>query len=212
MALAPVPIPQFPSVPRAPGVPALLRGSTTISNSVLVLSDVASILKRFLGPRWGIFRPSGEPLLIGDSVLGVGLKKDHRIAHHPVERGGFASYNKVELPLDARAVFTVSGSDAKRTAFMASVVAAAASTDLVVLVMPEFSYRSLNITHYDSERRTRDGVTLLKVEVWLEEVRTSVSTKFVQTQAPSGAAVQNGGIVQTALPSPVQSQAAGAAR
>jgi hypothetical protein len=113
MALAPNSVSRFPDVPRAPGVPPVLRQIGAIENKVVaIVSDAVSILKLFgigAGPQWGIFDQRGAPVLLGDSVVAVDYRKEYRISDYPVEQGGFASYNKVQQPFDVRVSFAVAG-------------------------------------------------------------------------------------------------------
>ena len=202
--------PRYPDVPKAPGVPPLQRAFGVVNAISLIAADVQLLLNAFAGPRWGIFTTSGKPWLIGDSVVGVDLKRDYRLADYPVEKGGFATYNKVATPYDARLSFTVGGTDADRAGFLALVEQMAGSLDLYSVVMPEFTYPRMNVAHYDLSRTAKTGATLLRVDVWLQEVRTSATSAFTSTatQAPSGTSPVDGGNVQPATPTPDQVTAA----
>lgn len=209
MPLPNVAVPTFPNIPKAPGVPPLLRVQKVVADVALVVADALILLKAFQGPQWGVFTPQGEPVLIGDSVVSVGLKKDYRISNFPVEKGAFASYNKVEMPFDARLTFTVGGSDDDRAQFLGRVQKACGSLALYSVVMPELTYASANLTRFDFERRAKAGVTLLSVDVWLEEVRIAVQTSSNQkTAEPAGAKPEALGPVQATSPTPEQIGAA----
>ena len=213
MALPNQIVPAYPDVPRAPGVPALTRFNTAANQAIIVASDAVQLLRLLEGPQWGIFDADGLPLIIGDSVVGVAFKKEWRVADFPIEKGSFASYNKVETPFDARLSFTKGGSDVERAAFLKLVQQTTAALDLVSVAMPEFTYESANVTHFDFERKAKNGVSLLTVDVFLDEVRVTASTAFTesQTQAPSGASPTDGGQVQPASPTAPQAAAAAAA-
>src|SRR5579862_6696491 len=128
MPLANVIVPGFPDVPRAPGVPPVLRaigGATT--NIVMLAADAVSIIRMFIGPQWGLYA-NGMPLLIGDSVIAFDFRKEWRVSDYPVEQGepasqdgpqsqsavssqgGFRSFDKIAVPFDVRISFAVSGS------------------------------------------------------------------------------------------------------
>src|SRR6185503_11295777 len=114
---------------------------------------------------WGLFTEDGSPLFPGfsavpfvnslaagtgianTSVGDVGYRREYRISTAPQEQGAFLSYNKVQMPFDARVTYLVSGLSAIRTAFLQQLEAAAASLDLYSVVMPEFIYPSANIIH-----------------------------------------------------------------
>jgi hypothetical protein len=219
MALANVIVPAFPDVPRAPGVPPVLRaigGATT--NIVMLAADAVAIIRLFRGPQWGLFA-NGVPLLIGDSVLAFDFRKEWRISDYPIEQGGFRSYDKIEVPFDVRITFAVSGSPsllsslipgaagwmapANRTAALTALDAAAKSLDLITAVTPEAQYQNCNIVHYDYRREARGGTTLIRVDVWLVEIRIAPSPQFTETKTEAAADPASGGGVQaTPLPPP----------
>lgn len=145
--------------------------------------------------RWGIFDQGGQPVLEADSVFSVEFEKDFSISHYPQERGAFESYNKVELPYHAKVTYLV-GLD--REGFLAEVGKRLASLDLLTVTTPDFSYASANLMHYGYRRAVQGGVTLLKVEVWCEEVRVVGSGELTNgtTQSTNGAATQDNGTAQ----------------
>jgi hypothetical protein len=197
MSLANIIVPPFPDVPRAPGVPSVVRKIGSIeSNIVMLAADAVAIVRMFAGPQWGIFTKAGAPLIIGDSVMAVDFRKEYRILDFPIEQGSFASYNKVETPFDIRITFASSGKQtllasilsggalgslitgtdpvqANRTAFLKTMADATATLDLVDVITPEATYKGCNITHYDYRREARKGATMILVDVWLQEVRVS---------------------------------------
>src|ERR1700692_2719036 len=131
----------MPNVPNVPGVPPL---SSYAANAVTLLAVdlVASVLGAF-APQWGIFL-NGSPVVVADSVISVGYKQGWRIADYPIEGGGFASYDKVDTPYDARVRFSTGGSDANRQALLDSVAAIAGSTQVFDVVTPETVYADAN--------------------------------------------------------------------
>jgi hypothetical protein len=163
----------------------------------LLTQDAIGLLSgSFLQQPWGIYF-GGVPVIIADNVVKVQYRQQWSISDFPVEQGAFASYDKVQIPYDARISFTTGGSAANRAATLASVAAVAGDTNLYDVVTPEAVYLSCNIVHYDYSRRSNEGLGLLKVDIWLLEVREAVSAAMSNTQDPSGASQQNGGTVQT---------------
>lgn len=210
----------YPDVPIASGIPPVLRQpGLVIASPVVLLGDLLDALSAFGPPQWGIYTQDGTRAIIADSVIGVDLRRDWRIPTHPVEQGGFASYNKVATPFDVRVILSAADSDTNRTALLAQVDAACVSLDLFMVITPEFVYPSANLVSY-SYRRTADrGVRLLVVEVGIEEVRITAPTQFTQGQIPADAAKDpaaaspvNGGTVTTSVPSVPVMAAANAAR
>lgn len=219
MAQPPVVVPPYPNVPRAPGVPAVARPpfGGVVDAVVILTSDALGILSLFSGPQWGIFDAGGNPIAIPDSIVGFDYRREYRVSDFPLEQGGFASYDKVQMPYDARVSMTCGGASqlqeligslpgfggpsvqqAARSDFLNDLEAAAASLALLTVVTPEVTYASANIVHMDYRRTRTNGVTLLTVDLWLVEVRVTATAKFSNTQAPAAADPQSGGTVQSA--------------
>lgn len=212
MALPILPIPPYPNVPPYPGVPLLARVSQAQSlfvRPVLLAADAVNLVRSFLPSTWGLYDESGVPLLIGDNVAAVDFKRDARMADYPIEKGGFSSYNKVQTPYDARATFTIGGSAAARSGFIAILDKLILGLTIVSLVTSDITYPSANVVHYDYRRTSKNGVTLLTIDVWIMEVRLTAGTAFTDAQttdaastpspqAPSGASPASAGTVQAA--------------
>ncbi|OBQ90034.1 phage baseplate protein [Mesorhizobium sp. AA23] len=170
----------------------------------LLTQDALGLLSSALGLQpWGIYF-GGVPVIIADNIVEVQYRQQWSISDFPVEQGAFQSYDKVQIPYDARLRFTAGGSAANRAAMLASIAAVAGDTNLYDVVTPEAVYLSCNITHYDYSRRSNEGMGLLSVDIWLIEVRQAVSAAMSNTQDPSGASQVNGGTVQTAPASSAQ--------
>lgn len=163
----------------------------------LLTRDAVGLLSgSFSRQPWGIYS-GGAPVILADNVVEVQYRQQWSISDFPVERGAFESYDKVQVPYDARLRFTAGGSEANRAAMLASIAAVAGDTNLYDVVTPEAVYLSCNFTHYDYSRRSNEGLGLLSVDIWLIEVRETVSAAMSNTKDPSGASQQNGGTVQT---------------
>jgi hypothetical protein len=164
------------------------------------------LLSMFQGQtQWGVFDSKGKPLwgqagltlsvssvlssLIGGSgpVLStnsVEYSKEMRVSEYPVERGGFASYNKVETPGRPIVTFCLTGKASDRSSFLNAIDAACKSTNLYSVVTPEATYINHTIERYNYSRRRESGATLLTVELYLVEVR-QVSAQYTQSQQQS---------------------------
>lgn len=233
MPIPNTPKPAFPNVPIAPGVPSVPRAPGFVqaaSSFVLLASDAANVLGLFSGPQWGLFNIDGSPAFTafadifsvggiagsllasgirllgggGQSILRQGFRNDNRVSTAPQEQGAFVSYNKVATPFQGRVTYVISGLAAARGAFLADVLIKQNSTNLFSLVMPEYTYPNCTIVHHDYDRSAREGVSMLSVEIWVEEVRITGTQQFSNTQAPSGASQVDGGTVQPQPPTPSQ--------
>lgn len=225
MPIPNTPKPIYPNVPLVPGVPLLPRkvGASPINNLILLASDAATILRLFQGPQWGLFDDSGQSpfaaipgfagaLLSGAiRVLGGGglstgsveFRNDNRISTAPQERGAFLSYNKVSGPFNGRVTYVISGIASQKTAFLAECRAQLDGLELLTLAMPEYTWPSCNVVHYDL-RRDYKSVSMFAVDIWVEEVRETGTAAFTNTQTASGSSQMNGGTVSPMTPTEVQ--------
>ena len=200
MAYASIPY-TAPSIPLVPGVPSLAAVATGLgAGPALAIADQLGLGALFGGLSWGIFDDGGNPVLTGDCVAEVGYRSESRISDYPVEQGGFASYNKVQLPIVGLVSFMVGGADRDRAAFLKTAQGLQTSLDLYSIVMPEITYPSVNVTGINYRRTSRQGATLLRVEVMFEEVRVTAQATFTNTATPSGASPVNSGTVAPTTP------------
>ena len=183
-------------VPNFPGVPALASYADDVLGSLLS-GDGIGVFDSSTTDQWGIFL-DGSAVVTADTVTRVNYKREWAVSDFPVEQGSFSSYNKVQIPFDARVRFTSGGSESNRAALLNSVASIADDTvNLYTVVTPEETYPSVTITHYEYSRTATDGVGLLSVDVWCLNVnQQSATTTLSNTQSPSGASQQNGGTVQ----------------
>lgn len=191
----------FPTVPIAPGVPALPREAGVSAFLPALMTGDLVLGLGLVGPQWGVFS-GGSPILVPDNIVDFGFRNTAAIMDYPLEEGAFGTYNKVANPFDTKVRMTVGRSEAARQAFLAEVDAVQKSLDLFDVVTPSKTYTSVNVVHYDYNQRAERGVGLLTVDLWLREVRVTATSSFSNTQSPSGASPQNGGAPQTATPPP----------
>jgi hypothetical protein len=159
----------------------------------LLTADAPGLIFAFGPPQWGIFSNNGGPILVVDSVASVEYARDYHVSDFPQEQGAFASYNKVQVPFQAKVGFLIGPS---RTDFLNAVEAAVASLQFVAVVTPEISYPSANLTHYSYRREIRSGVTLIRVDVWAEEIRIISGNPPDSAQSTNAATPSQSGQVQ----------------
>ncbi len=198
-----MPLIPFPSIPDLPGVPAIPRSVKFPPVATAALGLLQGMLWRIaqVQTRWGIFDSQGKPLgdpkqfvgIIGRALESAGVygagptlstgsvdySKETKVSDFPIERGGFASYNKVESPANPQVVLCLQGSEADRRSFLDAVDTACKSTDLFSVVTPELTYINYSIERYNYARRNSKGATLLIVEITLKEVR-QISAQYSQ--------------------------------
>jgi hypothetical protein len=180
-----------------PGVPPLLFPPVAQAPFVLLTADTVAGFAGFGVQQWGIFL-GGSPVVTADSVVSFEYKAEWTISDYPVEQGAFQSYDKVYVPFDVRITFTAGGSLSNRQSLLDSIAAIAGDLNLYDAVTPEATYSSVNVTHYDYKRTATNGLGLMQVTVWCEQVVTTTTNGGLSsTAAASGADQVNDGTVQT---------------
>lgn len=182
------------------GIPNIPKLPTNIGGALIKFGG-AALINAIFGNYWGIFGQNGIPLLLSDNVTSVKHQNTSKVSNAPIERGSFASYNKVGDPFTVTVQMSKgSGGVFARGAFLGLLDTLANSTDLFLVITPEAVYPNMAITGYDYAREASDGARLLKVNIHLAEVR-QVTVKYTKTKSEGAQAQQDGGKVQ---PKPMQ--------
>jgi len=208
MPLPIIPVPKFPNIPPFPGVPPILRNANAaVTNVITGLNSAKALVQRVLGitpaVQWGVFTSEGRPAIVGLSVIAFEYAKDTRISDFPIEKGSFASYNKVDVPADAKITFSAGDTETTRNDFLMRIEPQLKTLDLFTVVTPDKSYTNMNVVHYDYRRTAESGAGLLIVDVWLREVREAPDAEFTATQEATGESTQDSGPVQATTVPPV---------
>ena len=161
----------------------------------LLTADAPSVGSVFGPAQWGIWNQNGNPVLTADSVASVEYARDYQISDYPQEEGKFESYNKVQVPYQAKVGFFI---EQDRYDFLNSVEAAVASLNFVTVVTPEIQYVQANLTHYSYRREAHSGFTLIRVDVWCEEIR-------IPSQPAQNGQIASGATASTNAAAPAQS-------
>jgi hypothetical protein len=207
---------QFPDVPDSLGVPNVLRNSANLTEtnvlSAIYSGNPLSIIESILGSMWGIYTADGStPVISPDGFSGFQCKGSSKISTYPVEAGGFASYNKVQMPYDVRMKMVCSGniasSDITRMQFLTQLDVMKNSLDLYELVTPDYTYPNMNMLDYDYARTSENGVSLLMVEAYFQEVRVTAGAVYTNTASASSSSTVSRGNVSASSPTTQQSAA-----
>lgn len=222
-------IPLYPGVPQLLRPISQAIAANPVLSIGLGTAETLLITALNQAPQWGIFDQSGNQLGINSSSGGIlsavastllaqirgnnptvlstfdfEYRRENKISDFKTEAGGFAQYNKVQMPATPRVTLILDGSENDRTAFLEAMEDAANSTELYNVVTPEIVYANYNIVSYQYARKASKGLTLLIVEVFLEEVR-SVSSSYAQGLIvapvnPAATDQENNGVTQAAAP------------
>jgi len=162
----------------------------------------AFVINRLFGNQWGVFNQFGIPVLLADNVTEVRYQSTSTVASAPIERGSFASYNKVGDPYQATVRMTKgSGGATMRGLFVGQLETLSKSTLLFHVITPEYVYRNASITGLDYMRTAGEGARLIEANITLEEVReATVSYDTEEVKKPEDSATKDGGNKQPQEP------------
>lgn len=174
----------------APGVPPLI-GGVSIVLPTLLTGDTFTGYGSPSGQQWGVWL-GGAPVVTFDTFVSIDYRQGWALSDYPVERGGFQTYDKVQLPFDVRVKFASGFDESNRSSLLSSVASISRSLLLYDVVTPEKVYTSVNVQHYDYHRTSTNGVGVITVEMWLLEIRVTNNTAQNNTGA-NGAPVDANG-------------------
>ena len=209
-----VAIPQFPNVANLPGVPQLARSLLIEANAPPALGFAAnpSVLWQATqsAPVWGIFDDDNNLVVVPDSVMDFGWRKENRIPNFPIQQGQFGTYNRVGLPSENSVVMSKGGDLTSRSVFLAQVdaIVAQQNISLYTIRTPEKSYPSVSVTRAELSRRGKDNAYFFDVEIFfieIAQVYAQYSTTNVPTpnaSVPSAVPVTNQGLTNAQTPTP----------
>jgi len=197
-----IPYPDVPygvqGVPQVPIAPAgTPQPVSPVNTSTLAVPNTTPLkITSPYSDNWQIVDSNGQKVLAPDSVVSFEYRNDRNIPTYPVEQGGFASYNKIALPYHIRMIVTCGGSRGvgfqTRQNFLRALSIMLNTTDLFQIVTPDVVYGNANLVHVDYGRTARSGATLIKAELFFEEVITSAVSEIVPREPSGKTSVKNG--------------------
>lgn len=208
MPLPIIPVPQFPNVAALPGVPQLVRTIAAYYADLKVTRGVQAAQSALwqaskLAPTWGIFNAAGVRVVTPDNVLNFDNRNEWRVSDFPVQKGAFASYNKVLLPPETAVRLTKGGSLSDRKKFLQQIAAIAGDTNLYTILTPETPYVNVNVLRYEVTRRGAEGAYYLsEVDVFFRAVvqvtalYSNTSANTSNAQQPAAQPATNQGLLQ----------------
>jgi hypothetical protein len=128
---------------------------------------------------WGLFPEDGGASLTFTSVMDVDVRSSGKVLTEPVEKDGFAAYNKVEEPKEIRVTLGTQGTAGEMAATLEGLETLKRDTVKVTLSTPSATYDSLTLEGYNYTRTADSGAYVLFAECQLKEVReveSNVST------------------------------------
>ena len=208
-----IPLPDVPDLPGVPALPRIPTGPLAIGGAAVALATAYQGTQGYsaIPSAWQIADTTGNALITPDSVIEFEYRGEMKVAAYPVEQGGFASYNKVYVPFDARMICACNGNGAMtREQFLAQIELLRSDPvqglQSIAIITPDEVYQPCNLVHVDYRREARSGVSLILAQLWFQEIRPT-GTATLATAQPSGASAQNIGQAATVSPTAQQSAA-----
>lgn len=208
--MAIIPKPTFPNVPQLSGVPQLVRSLSFPPAPLPVISLGLALGKLwqsvFAKTGWAIYKniPQGTTgadglqeavipaervsVVVPDSFGEFSYRNEWSLSDYPVERGQFASYNKVANPFEIMIRMYKGGTKEARKKFLDSIDAIQGTLDLYDIVTPEKTYVGVNVTRYEVSRRGPKGAYFLsEVDLYFREIREVTATYTTTSVATQNA-------------------------
>ena len=213
-----MPLIPFPDVPMSAGVPAVPFSSSAnytqapaagfISNAngqnaPGFVSNGSSAATEPGYKSWSIVDPEdGSTVLQPDSMVAVEIKETSKISTYPLEGGGFAAYNKIDVPFQLRVTMSCGGQgEMTREDFLSTLGDMKAGVDLYTIVTAYDTYENANLIEYSVHHSATNGATLVVAECMFEEVRQNATASGQNTAQPSGSDPVKSGQVSLNNPS-----------
>lgn len=121
--------------------------------------------------RWTLMNASGDAAVTFTSFLSMELRNESLLLDGPVEEGSFATYNKIETPLEVDVSLGIQGDDAELQSTLDTLNNLQAGLELISLITPDAEYTDLNLFGFSFRRRREDGVGVLWVDLMLKSVK-----------------------------------------
>jgi hypothetical protein len=135
---------------------------------------------------WGLVPEDGGPSLSFTSIISIDVRSEGKALTEPVERNGFAAYNKIESPKEVNCALSTMGTAADAAATLEALETLKRDCVKVVLSTPSATYDNLTLESYSYSRKAESGAYVLFVDCSLKEVRevdTNVSTTVMTKES-----------------------------
>lgn len=116
-----------------------------------------------------------------DGVMDLELTAEGQVVSTPIERGSFASYNKVESPTAIRATLGIVGTPAELQTAVTTLFELKKNTTLLNFITPVQEYRNFTLEKFSFQQAAEKGLNLLYIEIHLVEVR-EVEPQYTDTK------------------------------
>lgn len=148
----------------------------------IISSKAEKLIADYFDGQWKLEdAQSGQNIVTFTSFIDSEIKDESKVVSGPVEEGSFASYNKVETPLEIKVTLGIQGTDSELQDAINSLQQYASSTDLVNLITPTAEYENLNLERFDYQLKREIGRGALYVSLSLVEIK-QVTTEYTNVK------------------------------
>lgn len=148
-------------------------------------------------PPYGISGSDNSTIIDPDSVLEFEVNSDSTINSHPVEKGGFQAFNRVQAPTRIRMLMACQGKQMPRASFLSTLDSLKEGTQIVTISSPDTTYPNMTLKEFGYKKTSERGaVTIWADTQWEEERSTNVTVSAPPTAQPQGAATTSLGSLQ----------------
>ena len=157
---------------------------------------------------YGIFDVATNlPVFDYDTFVDFKLHANVKVSDFPVEKGAFATYNKVNHPNTVKVKLAVTDTPARRHAFLITLDTVLKSTQLVNVVTQDATYLNVTLDTYSYERTKVGGWGKVVAELSFLEVR-QVTPQYASVKNVGAGGPKAGGLV-SAISDPPTAQVTG---
>jgi len=156
-------------------------------------------------PKYSITDASKATVIEPDSTVEVDVAADSELNSHPVELGGFADYNRIQVPRTIRLLLACQGQKMTRASFLATLETLRTGTQIVSISTPDANYSNMTLKGYGYKKTAERGaVTIWADTEWKEEQSSNVTVSSPETAQPQGNAISNVGALSPLAPTTSQ--------
>jgi len=193
--------------------------------SAINSGSIFSLINSAISPSWGITYNTVDPSLIG-AIAGQTVFSptgwisaepvgEASIVNSPIEKGSYASYNKVRRPNELRVVFVLEGwsaysgsvpnvtnfSTLSRNGLLSILEEMKNTASTYNIETPDQIYESYDLAHFDYYVGADRGLTLLKVNATFQQVmdigEVTISSSSSQSQVTTNETSSSASAVTT---------------
>jgi len=130
----------------------------------MILTNFADVKKS-----WIVRGDSAEVAF--SSMLEFSAEKSSRLPEEPIEKGSFATYNRVIEPRSITCRLGVAGTAQQLQSEIDRLTTLAENDEKINLVTPEQSYKNMMLESFDYRRDAQNGRGVLYVDLRFKEIR-----------------------------------------